>query len=229
MTETLTLQMVYDIVMTDSLLSNKQLDYILTDIKKDFITRMKPPEMKLPEMKPPEMKLPETKPPDNTDKKNIKPLSKNNYATNKQNKQNKQKNQKYIDAQVGVKGYSSYENALLQISKCRKRGDWIWYIFPQPPHVKATSDMSKKYSLETVDVKGYLDQSILKNRYNEIVTMLQSCLQTVPLRSIVDSDDVKVISSLKSFRDGTSKLIHADTHKLCIDTLKMIQYPSVYM
>tara|TARA_B110000971_G_scaffold204432_2_gene225892 strand:- start:4555 stop:6012 length:1458 start_codon:yes stop_codon:yes gene_type:complete len=133
---------------------------------------------------------------------------------------------KYIDAHNGTTGHPSYEEALREIqNKCTKRGHWIWYIFPQPPDSRAISPTSTTYSLNTGDVKDYLNVSILKEHYLEIVEQLVVCLtdKGKNLFDIFDTDDVKVISSLKSFKKGTThNHDHTDIYTLCETALTII-------
>ena len=66
---------------------------------------------------------------------------------------------RYLLAQEG-----DYEEALLEISKGRKRSHWMWYIFPQIDGL-AVSVTSKRYAIKSIEeARAYLDHPVLGSR-----------------------------------------------------------------
>ena len=68
--------------------------------------------------------------------------------------------QRFVDAQSnGV-----YEQALAELRQGRKRGHWMWFIFPQ--HIDlGRSAAAKKYGLSGVDeARAYLAHPLLRDR-----------------------------------------------------------------
>jgi uncharacterized protein (DUF1810 family) len=67
----------------------------------------------------------------------------------------------------------SYERALAEVRRGKKRTHWMWYIFPQIAGL-GHSAMAKRYAIGSLEeAKAYLDHSLLGTRYRECVTALQ--------------------------------------------------------
>ena len=59
---------------------------------------------------------------------------------------------------------NDYTSALLEIKSGRKRGHWMWYIFPQIEGL-AFSSTSKRYAIKSLaEAKAYLDHPVLGPR-----------------------------------------------------------------
>ena len=101
---------------------------------------------------------------------------------------------RFIEAQV-----DSYESAMGELSRGRKSGHWIWYIFPQIDGIGST-DTTKLYSIKSVEeAQAYLAHPVLGER------LIKSCeiLLTIEGVSISDvmgfPDDLKLKSSMTLF------------------------------
>ena len=78
--------------------------------------------------------------------------------------------ERFIEAQNLV-----YDLALREISEGKKRGHWIWYIFPQIKGL-GHSHNSEYYGLSGKDeAKAYLNHLVLGQRLREITTALLNC------------------------------------------------------
>ena len=101
---------------------------------------------------------------------------------------------RFIEAQV-----DSYKSAMGELSRGRKSGHWIWYIFPQIDGIGST-DTTKLYSIKSVEeAQAYLAHPVLGER------LIKSCeiLLTLEGVSISDvmgfPDDLKLKSSMTLF------------------------------
>lgn len=75
--------------------------------------------------------------------------------------------QKFIDAQE-----ATYDMALQEIKSGKKKGHWMWYIFPQMSGL-GSSDISEYYALHSVDeARKYLENKILGPRLIQISSEL---------------------------------------------------------
>lgn len=62
----------------------------------------------------------------------------------------------------------SYDAALLEIRTGRKRGHWMWYIFPQIQGL-GQSAISNRYAIANLqEAKEYLQDKVLGSRLEEI-------------------------------------------------------------
>ena len=92
-----------------------------------------------------------------------------------------------------------YLRALTELKCGRKRGHWIWYIFPQLADL-GVSDNSIFYGISNLDeAVAYLEHPILGKRYIECVTILNENKKGKSITDIFSTDDVKVHSSLTLF------------------------------
>lgn len=70
--------------------------------------------------------------------------------------------------------FYGYKLALSEIRKGRKRGRWIWYIFPQMIGL-GTGSMFQYYGIVSIDeAQKYMNDSILSSRFREITNALLS-------------------------------------------------------
>ena len=64
----------------------------------------------------------------------------------------------------------TYDKALKELKKGKKRTHWMWYIFPQI-YGLGSSDIAKKYELQSIsEAKEYMKNEILKTRLLELST-----------------------------------------------------------
>ena len=103
--------------------------------------------------------------------------------------------ERFIEAQDKV-----YSNVVNELKNGKKKTHWMWYIFPQ--HVAlGFSDISLKYGIKSIDeVKCYISNPILKERYIECCNILFT-LESNDSESIFgEIDSMKLKSSLTLFK-----------------------------
>ena len=101
---------------------------------------------------------------------------------------------RFIEAQV-----DSYESAMGELSRGKKLGHWIWYIFPQIVGL-GSSDITKLYSIKSIEeAQAYLAHPVLGER------LIKSCEILLSLKGVLISDvmgfpdDLKLKSSMTLF------------------------------
>jgi hypothetical protein len=98
----------------------------------------------------------------------------------------------------------TYAGALAELKAGRKRGHWIWWVFPQMRGL-GTSEYSVFYGLESaMEARAYLQHPVLGPRYRECVEAVHGHLcqaGVAPLQLMgSDVDVMKLRSSLKLFQ-----------------------------
>jgi uncharacterized protein (DUF1810 family) len=114
--------------------------------------------------------------------------------------------QRFIDAQRG-----DYPTALAEIKSGRKRGHWMWYIFPQLMGLGYTST-SVFYGIKDLDeAAAYLQHPVLGVRLVEISNALLSIDGTDAHKIFGSPDDLKLRSSMTLFSlvPGASNVFQA--------------------
>ena len=101
---------------------------------------------------------------------------------------------RFIEAQV-----DSYESAMGELSRGRKSGHWIWYIFPQIDGL-GSSDITKLYSIKSIEeAQAYLEHPVLGERLIESCEILLR-LEDLSISDIMGfPDDLKLKSSMTLF------------------------------
>jgi uncharacterized protein (DUF1810 family) len=108
---------------------------------------------------------------------------------------------------------SGYESALAEMRTGRKRGHWIWYVFPQLSGL-GMSDASRFYGINGADeAEEYLKDPVLLSRLLTITGTVAERLEGgagVPLETLMGSsvDVLKLVSSLTLFA-AVAKRLHA--------------------
>ena len=93
----------------------------------------------------------------------------------------------------------TYDVALSEIRRGKKKTHWIWYIFPQLKGL-GTSYNSEFYGIENVDeAKSYLSHPILGARLREITTAILGLDENDPLKVMGSPDDMKLKSCMTLF------------------------------
>lgn len=109
--------------------------------------------------------------------------------------------------------HAGFESALHEIQAGRKRGHWIWYVFPQLAGLGVSSH-STLYGIEGVEeATEYLRDHLLRSRLLAISTAVAEQLRrSVPLQTLMGSsiDAHKLVSSLTLFGAVAKKLYDAD-------------------
>ena len=101
---------------------------------------------------------------------------------------------RFIEAQV-----DSYESAMGELSRGRKSGHWIWYIFPQIDGLGST-ETTKLYSIKSIEeAQAYLTHPVLGERLIKSCEILLT-LEDVSISDVMGfPDDLKLKSSMTLF------------------------------
>ena len=102
--------------------------------------------------------------------------------------------QRFVDAQEPV-----YETVLVELRIGRKRGHWMWFIFPQIVGL-GRSAMAQRFALSSLEeASAYLAHPVLGRRLRECAMLVAG----IPGRSITEifgnPDDMKFRSSMTLF------------------------------
>jgi uncharacterized protein (DUF1810 family) len=110
---------------------------------------------------------------------------------------------RFREAQASL--HSGFASALAEIQSGRKRGHWIWYVFPQIGGL-GSSELSRRFAIENEDeAEAFLRDCELRSRLFTIANALAEQIKgdaAPSLRTVMNSEiDVrKVVSSLTLFR-----------------------------
>ncbi len=101
---------------------------------------------------------------------------------------------RFVEAQAG-----SYQTALSEIQKGRKRSHWMWFIFPQIQGL-GLSETARFYAIQDLrEAEAYARHPVLGSRLVDISTALLG-LQSNDAHAIMGSpDDLKLKSSMTLF------------------------------
>jgi uncharacterized protein (DUF1810 family) len=105
---------------------------------------------------------------------------------------------RFVAAQSGT-----YRNAVEELRSGRKRGHWMWFVFPQLRGL-GSSAMAARYGLSSLEeARAYLAHDVLGPRLRECTRLVNE----VQDRSIIDifgsPDDLKLRSSMTLFAHAT--------------------------
>jgi uncharacterized protein (DUF1810 family) len=118
--------------------------------------------------------------------------------------------EKFIEAQDAG---GQYEIALREMKAGRKRGHWIWYVFPQIAGL-GMSSMSRLYAIrDAAEAEAYLRDATLLTRLSTIATLAAEQLtKGVPIETLMGSpiDAAKLVSSMTLFSTIAARLPEAD-------------------
>jgi uncharacterized protein (DUF1810 family) len=105
--------------------------------------------------------------------------------------------QRFVDAQEQA---ATYEQALEELRAGRKRGHWIWFVFPQIAGL-GQSAMSRGYAIASLaEAKAYLDHPVLGPRLLECARALVGLSGERSAHEILgDVDASKLRSSMTLF------------------------------
>ena len=103
----------------------------------------------------------------------------------------------------------TYADALAELKAGRKRGHWIWWVFPQMRGL-GTSEYSVFYGIvDEAEAFAYLQHPVLGVRYRECVAVVHGhlCQGRVDPLTLMGSevDVIKLRSSLKLFLSVASR------------------------
>jgi uncharacterized protein (DUF1810 family) len=107
---------------------------------------------------------------------------------------------RFRNAQEAV--HEGFESALAEIRGGRKRGHWIWYVFPQIAGL-GLSDMSQAYAIDgEPEAVAYLRDATLRSRLLTITEAVGEQLRAGRALAAVMGSDIdakKLVSSLTLF------------------------------
>jgi uncharacterized protein (DUF1810 family) len=105
--------------------------------------------------------------------------------------------QRFVDAQEDG---AIYARALGELREGRKRGHWIWFVFPQIAGL-GSSPMSRVYAIGSVDeARAYLDHPLLGPRLRECCEALLAADPALSAEQILGGiDALKLRSSMTLF------------------------------
>jgi uncharacterized protein (DUF1810 family) len=105
--------------------------------------------------------------------------------------------QRFVDAQEDA---AIYARALAELRAGRKRGHWIWFVFPQIAGL-GMSPMSQAYAIGSLDeARAYLGHPLLGPRLRESTEALLAAEPGASAEAILGGiDAIKVRSSMTLF------------------------------
>jgi uncharacterized protein (DUF1810 family) len=105
---------------------------------------------------------------------------------------------RFVDAQA-----RTYEAAVEELSAGRKRGHWMWFIFPQLRGL-GSSALAARFGISGLEeARAYLDHPVLGPRLHECAQLLTQ-LQLHLISDIMGRpDDMKLGSSMTLFARAT--------------------------
>jgi uncharacterized protein (DUF1810 family) len=104
---------------------------------------------------------------------------------------------RFVDAQEEG---GTYEGALAELREGRKRGHWIWFVFPQIAGL-GSSPMSRHYAIGSLEeARAYLAHPFLGPRLHECAAALLAADPSLTAEQILGPiDALKVRSSMTLF------------------------------
>lgn len=105
--------------------------------------------------------------------------------------------QRFVDAQEGG---GAYAGALAELREGRKRGHWIWFVFPQIAGL-GSSPTSRHYAIGSLDeARAYLAHPLLGPRLHECAAALLAADPSLSAERILGGiDALKLRSSMTLF------------------------------
>lgn len=103
--------------------------------------------------------------------------------------------ERFVSAQDG----GVYEQALAEIRAGRKRGHWIWFVFPQARGL-GRSPMAARHGIASrAELDAYVNHPLLRARLLEISHAFLALPGSDPVAVLGDIDALKVRSSMTLF------------------------------
>jgi len=101
---------------------------------------------------------------------------------------------RFIEAQM-----VTYEGAMLELARGRKKSHWIWYIFPQIEGL-GRSDKAKLYSIKSLEEgRAYLEHPVLGPRIIHACEVLLNLKDKSMVEVMGFPDNLKLLSSMTLF------------------------------
>lgn len=125
---------------------------------------------------------------------------------------------------------SFYANVVEELAAGRKRGHWIWFIFPQVAGL-GFSHMSQKYAIASLaEAVAYARHELLGPRLRECAQTVVDLGETHIERILPPPDDLKFRSSMTLFsiaspqnavfRDALAKYFAGETDRRTVELLE---------
>jgi uncharacterized protein (DUF1810 family) len=106
---------------------------------------------------------------------------------------------RFLDAQE-----TSYRQALAEIAAGRKRGHWMWFIFPQIRGL-GSSSTSKLFAIEDLEeARAFLDHPVLGHRLRESAAAVIAVEDRSAHEIFGSPDDLKLRSCATLFAEASS-------------------------
>lgn len=104
---------------------------------------------------------------------------------------------------------ASYESALAEIRRGRKRNHWMWFVFPQLVGL-GRSETARHYAIASLDeARAYLAHPLLGTRLRACVEALQDLDHGSAEAVFGDIDALKLRSSLTLFEQASGERLFA--------------------
>ncbi|KQX19282.1 MULTISPECIES: DUF1810 domain-containing protein [unclassified Sphingomonas] len=104
---------------------------------------------------------------------------------------------------------TSYDAALAEIRRGRKRGHWMWFVFPQLAGL-GRSSTAQRYAIASLDeARAYLAHPVLGARLQACVEALQDLEHGSAEAVFGDIDALKLRSSLTLFEQAGGERLFA--------------------
>jgi uncharacterized protein (DUF1810 family) len=101
---------------------------------------------------------------------------------------------RFVAAQEGV-----YESVRSELRAGRKRGHWMWYIFPQIQGL-GSSAMARTYAIGSRDeARAYAEHPVLGSRLRECTRLVMAVPGKTAAQIFSSPDDLKFRSSMTLF------------------------------
>lgn len=112
--------------------------------------------------------------------------------------------ERFVSAQL-----DSFDTALAEIRRGRKRTHWMWFVFPQLAGL-GSSPMARRYAIGSLhEARAYLAHPLLGWRLRTCVEALQDLEQGRAEEVFGDIDAMKLRSSLTLFGEASGERLFA--------------------
>ena len=102
---------------------------------------------------------------------------------------------RFVEAQAGT-----YDDALAELRSGRKRGHWMWFVFPQIAGL-GSSSMAQRYAIASLDeARAYLQHPVLGPRLHECAEALLGNTEESAQQILGEVDAMKLRSSMTLFQ-----------------------------
>lgn len=106
--------------------------------------------------------------------------------------------QRFVRAQDGV-----YSRVVSELAGCRKRGHWMWFVFPQLTGL-GHSATARRFAISGLDeARAFADHPLLGARLRECTSLVLACTGRSADEIFGNPDNLKFRSSMTLFREAT--------------------------